>query len=59
MNQLMIKYLVFLGMSSCEQRNRQQMVRNMYSLGPRPKTNPSEDRFQYHALYWKRYTCWM
>ena len=29
------------------------------SLGPRPKTNPSADRFQYrtfsHALYWKRY----
>ena len=29
MNQLMIKYLVFLGMSSCEQRKRQQIVRNM------------------------------
>ena len=26
------------------------------SLGPRPKTNPSVDRFQYHVLYWKRYT---
>ena len=25
------------------------------SLGPRPKTNPSADRFQYRALYWKRY----
>ena len=35
----MIKYLVFLGMSSCEQRNRQQMVRNMYSLGPMQTQN--------------------
>ena len=27
------------------------------SLGPRPKTNPSVDRFQFsRALYWKRYT---
>ena len=26
------------------------------SLGPRPKTNPSADHFQYHALYWKWYT---
>ena len=29
------------------------------SLSPRPKTNPSVDRFQYHTfshvLYWKRY----
>ena len=35
--------------------------RNMvwYSLSPRPKTNPSMDHFQYHALYWKRYTCQM
>ena len=35
------------------------------SLGPRPKTNPSMDHFQYCAqgrkctLYWKRYTRWM
>ena len=30
------------------------------SLGPRPKTNPSADRFQYsRALYWKRYMCQM
>ena len=25
------------------------------SLGPRPKTTPSADRFQYCALYWKQY----
>jgi len=31
---------------------------NNVSLGPRPKTNPSTDRFQYRA-YWKRYTRWM
>ena len=27
-----------------------------YSLGPRPKINPSADHFQYHTLYWKRFT---
>ena len=25
-------------------------------LGPRSRPNPSTDRFQYHALYWKQYT---
>ena len=36
----------------------QQISKIATSLGPRPKTNPSVDRFQYHAraLYWKRYT---
>jgi len=29
--------------------------RDQVSLGPKLKTKPSADRFQYHALYWKRY----
>ena len=33
--------------------------KHLYSLGPRPQTNPSTDRFQYCTLYWKRYTPWM
>ena len=38
---------------------RTLLVCHMCSLGPRPKTNPSEGRFQYRMLYWKRYTCRM
>ena len=34
-------------------QNKQCLV--LGSLGPRPKTNPSADRFQYRTLYWKRY----
>ena len=26
---------------------------------PDPKPIPSTNRFQYHVLYWKRYTRWM
>ena len=34
-------------------------VQPIPSLGPRLKTNPSTDRFQYRVLYWKWYTRWM
>ena len=37
-----------------------RLVQLVPSLGPRPKTNPSVDRFQFSpVLYWKRYTCRM
>ena len=42
-----------LGQTRCTRLNA---VSPIGSLGPRPKTNPSADHFQYRVLYWKRYT---